>query len=84
MLLYRDTYQHLFSWVRPEASSTAFPRIRFDQEIEQFCADLRQEQGVLLLPGTCYDFGQKHFRIGFGRKNMPEYLERLEAYIQRL
>ena len=75
------TYHHLFSWVVPKAGSIGFPRLRFEQDCEQFCTDLVQKQGVLLLPGSCYDFGQKHFRIGFGRKNMPECLERLEAYI---
>jgi aspartate/methionine/tyrosine aminotransferase len=76
------TYQHLFNWIAPKAGSIAFPRLCFEQDIEQFCTDLVQKQGVLLLPGTCYDFGHKHFRIGFGRKNMPECLERLEAYIK--
>jgi aspartate/methionine/tyrosine aminotransferase len=55
------TYQHLFHWIAPKAGSIAFPRIRFEQDIEQFCTDLVQKQGVMLLPGTCYDFGHKHF-----------------------
>lgn len=76
------TYHHLFSWIAPKAGSIAFPGIRFEQDVEQFCTDLVQKQGVLLLPGTCYDFGHKHFRIGFGRKNMPECLGRLEVYIK--
>lgn len=75
-------YSHLFSWVAPRAGSIAFPRIQFEQDIEHFCTDLVQKQGVLLLPGTCYDFGHQHFRIGFGRKNMPECLMRLEDYIK--
>lgn len=77
-----STYQHLFKWTAPRAGSIAFPSIRFNLDIEQFCADLVQKQGVMLLPGTCYDFGQKHFRVGFGRKNMPECLEQLEIYLK--
>lgn len=77
-----ETYQHLFSWVAPRAGSIAFPRICFAQDVEQFCSDLVQKQGVLLLPGICYDFGHRHFRIGFGRKNMSECLARLELYIK--
>jgi len=37
----------------------------------------------MLLPGTVYDFGNRHFRLGFGRKNMPEALEKLEEYIKK-
>lgn len=74
-------YSHLFNWTAPRAGSIAFPSIRFAQDVEHFCVDLVQKRGVMLLPGTCYDFGQKHFRIGFGRKNMPECLAELEAYL---
>lgn len=76
-----ESYRHLFNWTAPKAGSIAFPSIRFDRDVDQFCADLVQKQGVLLLPGTCYDYRHKHFRIGFGRKNMPEALERLKTYI---
>jgi aspartate/methionine/tyrosine aminotransferase len=82
LISFFTTYQHLFSWIAPKAGSIAFPRILFEQDSEQFCTDVVQKQGVLLLPGTCYDFGQKHFRIGFGRKNMPESLGQLENYVK--
>jgi hypothetical protein len=36
---------------------------------------------VLLLPGTAFDVAGDHFRIGFGRRNMPEAVARLEAYL---
>jgi hypothetical protein len=36
---------------------------------------------VLLLPGTLYGSGFNAFRIGFGRKNLPEALERFEAHL---
>ncbi len=79
-----ETFAHLFTWNMPKAGPIAFPKILFEQHIEQFCTDLVQQQGVLLLPSTCYDFGNKHFRIGFGRKNMPQCLEKLEAHITAL
>ncbi|MCB0192337.1 MAG: aminotransferase class I/II-fold pyridoxal phosphate-dependent enzyme [Anaerolineae bacterium] len=76
-----DRYAAIFSWVPPKAGAIAFPGLKIDQSIEQFCADLVEQAGVLLLPGTKYDFDDRHFRVGFGRKNMPEALERLEAYL---
>lgn len=77
-----DKYSTLFEWVRPKASSIAFPRIKFNKNAEDFCMELVKEKGVLLLPGTKYDFGDKHFRTGFGRKNMAEALKKLEEYIR--
>jgi len=66
-----------FSWVRPRAGPIAFPRL-LGEEVEGFCHRLAARAGVLLLPGTVYGDRENHFRIGFGRKNLPEALVRLE------
>ncbi|MDY0093698.1 MAG: aminotransferase class I/II-fold pyridoxal phosphate-dependent enzyme [Candidatus Vecturithrix sp.] len=76
------TYQHLFDWTAPKAGPIAFPRLKADQDIEAFCLDAARKKGVLLLPSNYYDFGNKHFRIGFGRRNMSEALEQFDAYLQ--
>jgi aspartate/methionine/tyrosine aminotransferase len=71
----------LFSWVRPQAGSMAFPRyLRGD--VETFCDDLVKKAGVLLLAGSVYDDSRDHFRLGLGRKNLPQAVERLEEFIQ--
>ena len=75
-------YSHIFEWVKPKAGSIGFVKIKFDQNIDDFCLDLVEKQGVLLLPSTLYEFDAKYFRIGFGRKNMPEALSKLEVYIK--
>jgi aspartate/methionine/tyrosine aminotransferase len=69
-----------FSWQRPRAGTTAFPCYR-KGSARRFCADLVERAGVLLLPSTVYDAGDEHFRIGYGRLNMPQALERFEAYL---
>ena len=35
---------------------------------------------MLLLPGSQLGFGGNHFRLGFGRTDLPVALERLESY----
>ena len=77
-----NKYGELFKWVRPKAGSIAFPRFLAEDSVEDFCLDLLKEKSVLLMPSTNYDYGDRHFRIGFGRKNMPEALEQLEDYIK--
>lgn len=71
-----------FSWIKPIAGSIAFPMTKFTENIEDFCYKLFKYRGVLLLPGTKYDFDDKHFRIGFGRKNMPQELKILEQFLK--
>lgn len=75
-------HEELLTWVRPFAGSIAFPRILIDEHVEDFCVKLVEERGVLLLPGNYYDAGDKHFRIGYGRKNFAEGLEIFDDYLK--
>ncbi len=74
----------VFVWQRPRASSTAFPRLRDGISAQAFCIGAVEKQGVLLLPSINYDYGDSHFRIGYGRKNMAQALEQLEAFLDTM
>lgn len=69
-------------WHRPRAGAIGFPRLLDGEPVDAFCARLRDEQGVLLLPGTVYGHPGNHFRIGFGRTGTPAALDRLDAFLQ--
>ncbi|HYL84523.1 MAG TPA: aminotransferase class I/II-fold pyridoxal phosphate-dependent enzyme [Candidatus Angelobacter sp.] len=71
---------HLFSWVRPDASPIGFAHFKPQRDVLAFCEQVVRDSGVLLLPGTVYDQPQ-HIRFGYGRKNMPEALAKLAAYL---
>jgi aspartate/methionine/tyrosine aminotransferase len=51
--------------------------------IDDWAAALVEAEGVLLLPGSQFGYGGNHFRLGFGRADLPAALERLEAYASR-
>lgn len=76
-----NRYKNVFKWIKPKAGSIAFPRMITGESVEKFCSELLEEESVLLMPSTNYDFGDHHFRIGFGRRNMPQALERFEKFI---
>lgn len=73
-------HSDLFSWIAPRAGSMAFPRYR-GGSVDAFCDKLVREAGVLLLPGSIYDEHENHFRLGLGRKNLPEAIGRLEEFL---
>jgi aspartate/methionine/tyrosine aminotransferase len=75
-------YPDLFSWVRPQAGSMAFPRLR-KGDVDQFCDRLVQNAGVLLLPGSLYEDSRNHFRLGLGRKNLPQAVQKLEEFLSK-
>jgi aspartate/methionine/tyrosine aminotransferase len=73
----------LFRWVRPTAGPVGFPRVALDHDVHAWCERIATEASVLLLPGSVY--GQpRHVRLGFGRANLPQAIERLEAYLEHL
>ena len=78
--LFFSAHEDLFVWDRPKAGSIAFPRLLRGQA-DEFCAGLVEKTGVLLLPGTLYGSGYNSFRIGFGRRNLPEAVDRFEEYL---
>jgi len=75
-------HAHIFDWMPPQAGPVAFPRLKLAQPVVEFCRDLVERQGVLLAPGEMFDFAGNHFRIGFGRKNLPEALQKLAEYLR--
>lgn len=69
------------SWVRPRAAPIGFLRIHDPRGATAFSNALREKTGVLLLPSAIYEAGDSHVRIGFGRANFAEGLERFEAFL---
>ncbi|MGI9182273.1 MAG: aminotransferase class I/II-fold pyridoxal phosphate-dependent enzyme [Longimicrobiaceae bacterium] len=78
-----EEWQGIFEWVRPRAGSVGFPRLLADVPIDNFARELVEGEGVLLLPGGLFDYPGNHFRLGFGRTNLPEALMRLERFAAR-
>lgn len=76
-----EQYQDWFSWNRPQGGCTGFAKLLADYPIYDFADRLLQEAGVLILPGDVYDWSGNHFRISYGRRNMPEALEQLEQFV---
>lgn len=85
------------SWLSPEGGSIAFPRLgtRVGRDFpsqtgegsgadaEGLALALLEDTGVLLLPGAYYSYAPEHFRLGYGRANLPEALARLEAWVEQ-
>ena len=70
----------LFDWVRPSAGPIGFPRVKGDFDVQGWCEQTAERADVLLLPGAVYE-QPRHVRLGFGRANLPQAVERLDAYL---
>lgn len=72
-----------FGWVRPRGGSIGFPVLRAAVPIDRFAEDLLEAEGVLIAPGSIFGHPGNHFRLGFGRTDLPLALQRLETFAER-
>jgi aspartate/methionine/tyrosine aminotransferase len=75
-----EKYADLFTWYQPTAGPVSFVRMNFDMDDAVFADRVVKERNVLLLPGDVFDY-RGYFRVGFGRKIVPEALGHFETYI---
>ncbi len=75
-------YEEMFSWHKPRAGSIAFPELTADRDISELCSDLVEKKGVMLVPSQLFDHQGNYFRVGFGRADMEEALEKFDEYLK--
>lgn len=76
-----EDWSDRFSWIRPKGGSIGFPRLTVPGvRVDDWVAELIEREGVLLLPGSLFGHHGNHFRIGLGRTDLPEALDRLETF----
>jgi aspartate/methionine/tyrosine aminotransferase len=77
-----EEYKDKFEWVRPKAGTIGFPRLKGTQNTLEFSQKIVKEANIMILPAAVYDYGDNHFRLGFGRENLPETLEKFKEYLK--
>ena len=76
----------LFEWTRPDGGCVGFPKYTGPKDTNQFCEDLVNETGILLLPPKIYtsellNTPRDRFRIGFGREGIDKGLSVFREYL---
>jgi aspartate/methionine/tyrosine aminotransferase len=60
-----DSCPELVSLTLPAGGVAAFPRLLGLDDTDDFCEELFQQHGVLVIPGSCFG-SPEHVRLGFG------------------
>ena len=74
-------YPALFEWLKPGGGSIAFPAWTGPGSVEAFCQAVLDGQGVMIVPGSIFDYRGNYFRLGLGRRNFPEALGRVRRHL---
>jgi aspartate/methionine/tyrosine aminotransferase len=77
-----ETYSDWFGWSSPKAGTIAFAELKASVDIETFAEGLLERKRTLLVPSAIFDYPGNFFRLGFGRRSLPEALAQLEAYVK--
>jgi aspartate/methionine/tyrosine aminotransferase len=70
----------LFTWRRPRAGSVALVGLNVPSAID-YCHNLAQTAGVLLLPGAFMGIEDRYVRFGFGREKFANALTHYQTYL---
>ncbi|KPL75998.1 hypothetical protein ADN00_11575 [Ornatilinea apprima] len=68
-------------WIPPLAGPIALPHYTGPGSVDEFCLSVLQQQNVMIVPGSMFEMEGNYFRVGLGRKNLPEALRRLQTYL---
>jgi aspartate/methionine/tyrosine aminotransferase len=70
-----------FHWYAPQAGSIAFPAWLGPGSVEALCQAALDQEGLMVVPGSIFDYAGPHFRVGLGRQNFPEALALFERVV---
>ena len=84
---FMNEFPGLFEYRSPDGGCVAFPRYLGEDGVETFCRRAVEEHGVFLLPASIYasqlaQVPNDRFRIGIGRRNVPEALDQLRRHLR--
>ena len=71
----------LFSKRPISCGPVAFHKLLIEMPVIDFCQTAVDKKGVLLLPADIYDVEGQYFRMGYGRKGVPEALDKFEEFL---
>lgn len=81
-------FPDIFKWKRPDGGAVAYPKYLESDDCNDFCQNLLEETGVMILPPRIYKSEllatpQNHFRVGLGRSGLDEMLDKFHHYLKK-
>lgn len=77
-----ERHRDLFEKRPAPAGPIAFHKLLINMPVAEFCHQAIEKKGVLLMPSTMFDYDAPYFRMGYGRKSVPESLKKFEEFLE--
>ncbi len=75
-------YDGLFWATYPQAGTVTLVELRSETPVDEFASEALDEAGVMVLPASVMLFEGNYFRLGLGRRGLPNALEHLQGVIE--
>lgn len=76
--------QDIFEWLEPQGACTCYPRYLGKERITTLADAMLDKYRIVILPDWVYEQENNHFRISFGRRDMPQALALFEKFFKEL
>ncbi|REL27990.1 pyridoxal phosphate-dependent aminotransferase [Thalassotalea euphylliae] len=76
-----DMFPDLFEWHPPSAGLLTLVKVNTSQPIAQWCKNIAEHTGILLLPSELFGLNGPYFRLGLGQENFGAALSTLESFL---
>jgi len=77
-----EDLENILEWNEPSGSSVAFPAFKGNIRASDVSRDLVKGHDLLMLPGKLFDYDDRYFRLGLGRKNFKDALYAFKKYLE--
>ncbi len=74
----------LLAWQRPRAGTLTMVELVHPMPVEQLAEELVHQQVVMIVPASQFELEGNYFRLGFGRRNLPEALDHFEVFLRQM
>lgn len=78
-----DDFSDIIYWNEPSGGSVAFPCFREGISASSAAENLIKEKDLLMLPGRLFDYDDRYFRLGLGRKEFSDSLYVFKKYVEK-
>jgi aspartate/methionine/tyrosine aminotransferase len=77
-------HQIISSFIPPQTGSTSFVKLNIENSSLEFSNQLVEKTGIMTIPSEMYEYQGKYIRVGFGRSNFPEALDKFDLYLKTI
>lgn len=73
-----NRYPDKFNFHKPMAGPVAFVELKSKKPVQEYCDELVEKHGILLMPAPMFGSNEQYFRMGFGKENFATNLAKFE------